>query len=168
MFSRAVLSMNRGSYILNHSARGSSRGMANASNNTTPTSILASASSASYPYPANILIQVRIKIVQEAERVLVALEKRKVAIEDPILNQVETVRSKVLALEYSDILGKRSMGQVLNDFTWGMNPALGLVSEEEARDNLVAEMRDITEGLVREVNQIVALVEGKRCYSSSK
>ncbi|KAJ3013697.1 UNVERIFIED_CONTAM: hypothetical protein HDU68_000582 [Siphonaria sp. JEL0065] len=49
----------------------------------------------------------------------------KMPIEEPVLNQVEQSAAKVLALEYSDsdILGRRSMGQVLSDFTWGMKPA---------------------------------------------
>ncbi|KAI9328811.1 hypothetical protein BDR26DRAFT_41870 [Obelidium mucronatum] len=156
VFSRAASCSQKTSY----------RAMASVSSSTEITTrgnqILATSSNASFPYPANLLIQVRIKIAQEAEKVLISLEQRKVPIEETVLSQVETVRGKVLDLEYSNILGSRATGRVLSDFTWGMDPQLGFISEDESRDNLAAELRDITTGLVREVNQIISLVESRK------
>ncbi|KAJ3289544.1 hypothetical protein BCR33DRAFT_781065 [Rhizoclosmatium globosum] len=122
------------------------------------TGIISSNSNSTFPYPANIFIRARVLIVQEAEKLLESLEERKVPIEEAVLGQVETLRGKVLNLETS-ILG--SEGKVLKDFTWGMNPDGGLISEEDSREILVAEVHEMKEGLIREVNQIVSLVEGK-------
>ncbi|KAJ3096059.1 hypothetical protein HK100_005655 [Physocladia obscura] len=111
------------------------------------------------PYPANILVSARIMVAQEAHRMINTLAVMKVPIEDEVLCQVEAVRGKVEWLE-TGILG--SDGQRLIDFTWGMNPRDGFVSEEEARDGLVAELNDVHAGLVREVNQIVGLISAGR------
>ncbi|KAI8829616.1 hypothetical protein BJ741DRAFT_622451 [Chytriomyces cf. hyalinus JEL632] len=116
--------------------------------------ILKNSNSISFPYPINILIRARVTIVKETLQVLESLESNKEPIEEPILNRVETVRSKVLNLETS-LLGDQD--RCLKDFTWGMNPALGLISEEEAREGLVVELHDIKDGLVRELNQLVAI-----------
>ncbi|KAJ3068013.1 hypothetical protein HDU98_008806 [Podochytrium sp. JEL0797] len=122
-------------------------------------SIVASVSQKRFPYPANNLIRVRILYAQQAHDVLDDLQTRKVPIDESILSDVEAVRTKVEGLD-TNILG--ASGRVLRDFTWGMNPEYGLVSEEESRETLVAEMRDIRQSLVREVNQLVAFVETRR------
>ncbi|KAJ3263801.1 hypothetical protein HDU77_009955 [Chytriomyces hyalinus] len=121
---------------------------------TSSLDILKTSNSISFPYPINILIRARVTIVKETLQVLESLESNKEPIEEPILNRVETVRSKVLNLETS-LLGDQD--RCLKDFTWGMNPALGLISEEEAREGLVVELHDIKDGLVRELNQLVAI-----------
>ncbi|KAJ3352591.1 DnaJ sub C member 7 [Entophlyctis luteolus] len=106
------------------------------------------------------MVSARILLIQETDAVLKSLDAEKVPIDESVLDTVERVRARVLALETS-ILGRAGSALRCADYTWGMHPAHGLVSDDDAREALVTELSDARAGLVREVNQIMRVVDAR-------
>ncbi|KAJ3305381.1 hypothetical protein HDU76_005020 [Blyttiomyces sp. JEL0837] len=102
------------------------------------------------PKPLPSMISLRLNFIRKVEVLTDKLQARKVAITD-VLDDLDAVRLQVMELG-TQILGER--GRTIKDFTWGMDPSMGLVDEEESREALMDELTEMKAGLVREVGQL--------------
>ncbi|KAI9347441.1 hypothetical protein DFJ73DRAFT_960435 [Zopfochytrium polystomum] len=68
-----------------------------------------------------------------------------------VLADVDLLRARVMDLGTGVLRGG------LRDFTWGLEPSAGLVGEAEAREQVLAELEDVCDGLRREVGQLVVI-----------
>ncbi|KAJ3113911.1 hypothetical protein HDU96_002788 [Phlyctochytrium bullatum] len=129
---------------------------------TTATNIL-------LPFPIPQLIKQRLLLHKKCKElrhdIIVPSETTRELDEDTFLT-FEGLLGDVRSALFSGHTGLKAAGEAsittLEDPTWGLDPAMGLVTEDEARAHLAQELEDMEDALVREINQLVVVGMMKR------
>jgi hypothetical protein len=114
------------------------------------------------PSPLPYMISQRLDLITQLQTFQTDIKRGKKGLNSETFSDFETLRDKVLSVRHIRPFTRIpsptvSQEPVLKDPTWGLDPEMGLVDEQEAVDYLVCELGDMQEGLVREVGQLVVL-----------
>ncbi|KAJ3106061.1 hypothetical protein HDU97_007064 [Phlyctochytrium planicorne] len=126
---------------------------------STRDSTIAMAANLVLPFPIPALINQRLLLHKRCQALLleITVPENMRDLDSELFGDFETLHADVKASLFSSTLAEDSVMSSLSDPTWGLDPVMGLVTEDEARSHLGEELRDIQRILVREINQLVVV-----------